>query len=786
MKRFQSLISFFLIIGLVYLSFSSLMPKSGTPASISETKFSTERALIHLREITKAPHYIGTEEHARVREYIVEQLNGLGLKTEIQEGFIMNPKWKSLDKPKNILAKIKGSGNGKSLLLLSHYDSALTPSFGASDAGSGVVTILETIRAFQASAKTPTNDIIILFTDAEEVGLDGARLFVKNHPWAKNVGIALNFEARGSGGPSNMIVETNSGNKNLINAFMEADVKFPVASSLMYSIYKMLPNDTDSTVLRQGGDIDGFFFAFIDDHFDYHTANDNFENLDRNTLQHQGEYLLPLVHYFADADLSSLKSSEDHVYINVPILKMISYPFAWIIPMLILAISVFTILIVYGLNKKVLSGKTIARSFVPFLLAFVSCGLIGFYGWKLLLVLYPQYSEIQHGFTYNGHIYISFFVLVSLAILFGVYHRYSKKTNLASLLIAPLIFWLLINVIVAIYLKGAAFFIIPVFLGLLSLWILIRQEKPNLILMVIIGALAIFMFVPLIQFFPVGLGLKMLVGSSLITALLFGILLPVFGFYSKKGILSAVFILLAIVFFIKAHLTSNFTAERQKPNSLVYYYDADTDETYWATYDKILDDWTKGYLGENPEEASNYITYASGSKYAKGYSFAVEAPAKNIPLFKAVLNSDTIINDIKKRTFTIIPNRNVNQISLYVAEEVEFNFLSFNGQSLPLNNNENRASQKIKSKELVRYYVSDKDSLEVSYEVSKDQKVSFTVMEYSYDLLDHPQFKINNRAENMMPKPFVVTDAIIVKKKITVDDLPLKIKDSNSNTLILE
>ena len=786
MKRFQSLISFFLIIGLVYLSFSSLMPKSGTPASISETKFSTERALIHLREITKAPHYIGTEEHARVREYIVEQLNGLGLKTEIQEGFIMNPKWKSLDKPKNILAKIKGSGNGKSLLLLSHYDSALTPSFGASDAGSGVVTILETIRAFQASAKTPTNDIIILFTDAEEVGLDGARLFVKNHPWAKNVGIALNFEARGSGGPSNMIVETNSGNKNLINAFMEADVKFPVASSLMYSIYKMLPNDTDSTVLRQGGDIDGFFFAFIDDHFDYHTANDNFENLDRNTLQHQGEYLLPLVHYFADADLSSLKSSEDHVYINVPILKMISYPFAWIIPMLILAISVFTILIVYGLNKKVLSGKTIARSFVPFLLAFVSCGLIGFYGWKLLLVLYPQYSEIQHGFTYNGHIYISFFVLVSLAILFGVYHRYSKKTNVASLLIAPLIFWLLINVIVAIYLKGAAFFIIPVFLGLLSLWILIRQEKPNLILMVIIGALAIFMFVPLIQFFPVGLGLKMLVGSCLITALLFGILLPVFGFYSKKGILSAVFILLAIVFFIKAHLTSNFTAERQKPNSLVYYYDADTDETYWATYDKILDDWTKGYLGENPEEASNYITYASGSKYAKGYSFAVEAPAKNIPLFKAVLNSDTIINDIKKRTFTIIPNRNVNQISLYVAEGVEFDFLSFNGQSLPLNNNENRASQKIKSKELVRYYVSDKDSLEVSYEVSKDQKVSFTVMEYSYDLLDHPQFKINNRAENMMPKPFVVTDAIIVKKKITVDDLPLKIKDSNSNTLILE
>ena len=174
MKRFQSLISFFLVIGLVYLSFYSLMPQSGAPASISETEFSTERALIPLKEITKAPHYIGTVEHTRVREYLVEQLKGLGLETEVQEGFIMNPKWKSLDKSKNILAKINGTGNGKSLLLLSHYDSALTPSFGASDAGSGVVTILETIRAYKASGKTPKNDIIILITDAEEVGLDGA------------------------------------------------------------------------------------------------------------------------------------------------------------------------------------------------------------------------------------------------------------------------------------------------------------------------------------------------------------------------------------------------------------------------------------------------------------------------------------------------------------------------------------------------------------------------------------------------------------------------------------
>ena len=771
MKSLQSVASFLLIVGLVYYSFFSLMPQKGSPSSIAETKFSTERALISLKEITKAPHYIGTKEHARVRNYLIGQLEELGLETQVQEGFVINQKWKSLDKPKNIIAKIKGSENGKSLLLLSHYDSALTPSFGASDAGSGVVTILETLRAYKASGKKPKNDIIVLFTDAEEVGLDGARLFVNNHPWAKNVGIALNFEARGSGGPSNMIVETNGGNKNLIKAFMEADVKFPVASSLMYSIYKMLPNDTDSTVLREGADIDGFFFAFIDDHYDYHTANDTYDNLDVNTLQHQGEYLLPLVHYFGDSDLNQLKSLDDHVYINLPFFKMVSYPFTWVFPMLLVAIIIFIVLIIYGLRKRVLTGNGVVRGFIPFTLAMIFCGILGFYGWKLILLMYPQYQEIQHGFTYNGHTYISFFVLLSLGVLFGIYYKFSKKINVANLLIAPLIFWILINIGVAIYLKGAAFFIIPVFLGLLSLWILIRKDRPNLILLTIIGSIAIFIFAPLVQFFPVGLGLKMLVGSCLFTALLFGILLPVIGFYKLKKVLAMLFVIVASLFFIKAHLSSNFSPNRQKPNSLVYYHDADNNKNYWATYDQELDDWTKEYLGDSPEPASSYISYASGSKYAKGYKFANVAPNKNIPIFKTVLHKDTVINQYKEVSFTIFPQRAVNQISLYTADEANFKSLSFNGQFFPLNNNLTNAAQKIKSKELVRYYVSDKDSLVVSYEVSKNQKVSFTVLEYSYDLLNHPQFTINKRADYMMPKPFIVTDAIIVKKELNMEDL---------------
>ena len=777
MKRLRTIFSLLIIIGFTYYSFYNLMPQSGTSASIPETEFSTARALIQLKEITKAPHFVGTEDHERVRLYLIEQLEQLGLNVETQEGFVINTKWISLNNSKNILAKIKGSENGKALLLLTHYDSALTPSFGASDAGSGVVTILESLRAYLASGKIPKNDIIILFTDAEELGLNGAKLFVKKHLWAKEVGLVLNFEARGSGGPSNMIVETNGGNKNLIKAFIDANPEYPLTSSLMYSVYKMLPSDTDSTVFREDGNIDSFFFAFIDDHYDYHTANDTYENLDRNSLQHQGEYLLPLIHYFANADLSSLKSDEDYVYVNIPAFRMISYPFSWISPMLIVAIIMFFGLIFFGIKKRKLQLQGILKGFVPFLLSLVVCGLMGYFGWQLLLKIYPQYNEIQQGFTYNGHSYIAFFVFLTLGILFCIYYRFNKKENAINLLIAPLTIWLIINAAIAIYLKGGAYFIIPVYFGLLSLWLLIRQEKPNLIVMTILGAPAIFLFAPLVQFFPIALGLKMLVISCVFTVLIFGLFLSVFGFYRLRKTISILFLLLALGFLINTHFTSDFSSDRPKPNSLIYYQNADSGENYWATYDKILDVWTQEYLGDSPEEASKNIENASGNKYKKGYRFATKAPKINLPHFNVELKEDIINNGIRNVTFTIIPKRDVNLISLYTIEETTFNTLSFNGENMPGATYKDD-SKKIGNKELIKYFVSDNDTLEVAYSIPKDNRVNFIVLEYSFDLLNHAQISITPRPKNMMPKPFVVTDAVVVKKTIYIDSLQIKATDS--------
>lgn len=772
MKHLSAVLSGIVIVLLILFSFQSLMPSEGTLASTPLTEFSTERALVQLREIAKAPHYHGTKAHNDVREYLVQELNKLGLETQVQAGFMLSGSRRGLIKPKNIVARLKGSGNGKSLVLLSHYDSALVPSLGASDAGSGIVTILESLRAYQASGEQPVNDIIVLFSDAEEIGLDGASLFVKEHPWAKNVGLVLNFEARGSGGPSNMIVETNGGNAKLIEAFEAANVPFPVASSLMYSVYKMLPNDTDSTRFREEGNIESMFFAFIDDHFDYHTANDTVENLDINTLQHQGSYLLPLLHSFAKANLSDLKATEDYVYVNMPIVTFISYPFSWILPLLIAAVLCFIALLVYGISKKAIQLKAVFFGFIPFLGALILCGVLGYYGWQLAETIYPQYSEIQHGFKYNGHWYIIAFVCLSLGITFLMYSWAAKKASAVNLYAAPLFLWLLINAIILAYLKGAGYFIIPVFFGLLSWLILIKWPRVSFIGMVLLAAPALFIFTPLIQFFPVGLGSDHVVISCLFTVLLFGLMLSVFGYYKAKKMLGITSISLGVVFLITAHIKSDFNEHRNKPNSLVYYKNKDIDKAYWLTFDTLLDSWTQTYVGANPEPAENYVPQAAGNKYKNNYKKAAPAPLFDIPDFNIKITQDTLINNERHLGLTILPTRDAHQIELFVNKETAFKTLTFNGVAVKETDSAGQYFYNRKNDHLLRYFITDNDSLHMQFSVPKNNPLpQIKVLEYGFDLLTNPLYGVAPRDKTMTPKPFVNTDATVVQRSIVLDTI---------------
>ena len=65
------------------------MPQTISSLTAPEVEFSTERALIPLKEISKAPHYVGTAENKRVREFLIQSLQDLGLSPETQQGYVL-------------------------------------------------------------------------------------------------------------------------------------------------------------------------------------------------------------------------------------------------------------------------------------------------------------------------------------------------------------------------------------------------------------------------------------------------------------------------------------------------------------------------------------------------------------------------------------------------------------------------------------------------------------------------------------------------------------------------
>ncbi|MDF0717663.1 M28 family peptidase [Muricauda sp. 334s03] len=752
--KFSRTLALILLFLAVYWSFKSLMPSYKANEDVVLEAFSTDRALEHVKQLSKEPHAVGFPGHERVKDYIISELNTMGLETTIQEGYTAGD-WGNLSKATNILARIRGSGNGKALLLLSHYDSSPHSSYGASDAGSGVATILEGIRAFLSENKTPKNDIIILITDAEELGLNGADLFVNKHPWAKDVGLVLNFEARGSGGPSYMLIETNRGNGTLIKEFTKANPEFPVANSLAYSIYKMLPNDTDLTVFREDGDIEGFNFAFIDDHFDYHTALDNYERLDRNTLAHQGSYLMPLLTYFSDADLDNLKSLNDHVYFNMPFFRFISYPFEWIWPMFGLAVLAFVLLLITGFKKGKLNVKDIFKGFVPVLVSLIINGLVGYFCWTIITWWYPGFKDILHGFTYNGHTYIAVYVMFSLFICFYIYHKF-RKTSTPNLLVAPIFIWLIICGLVAQYLKGASFFIVPLFGLLAGLLVTINQEKPNPFLMVFLALPAVLIYSPFIKMFPVGLGLKMMVAATVFTTLLFFLALPFFGQLKSKGRLAYLFLLLFFAFGISSHIQSDFNEERPKPSSLLYVYNADEDSSQWATYDHELIGWNSQFLGDGKRKPK---AETISSKYRTNLSYVADAPKKDIPMPYVDTVMDTIIGPNRVIELCITPKRNVNRLEVF-ANPMEFSKAKVNRIELSSHFLENRSSK------LVTHYISNNDFTELQLEFPKDSVLELTLYEASNDLMTHPDFSIPERPKKSIPTPFVLNDAILTIKTL--------------------
>ncbi|MCS6627311.1 M20/M25/M40 family metallo-hydrolase [Roseibacterium beibuensis] len=296
-----------LLVGVVSLQVPA---PAGTDAPA--TAFSAERAMADVRELAQRPHPVGSADHTRVRLFLQQRMTDLGLQVSTQTGPISRGSARYLRRmggdpeaagftATNLVGVLPGRNPAlPAVVLMAHYDT-VPMSAGAADDSAGVAAALETVRAIQARGPADRT-LVVLFTDAEEIGLDGARIFWGGHPLRDRIGAVINLEARGGGGRA-MMFETGRGNAETIALFGDAGVGADggvTANSLAGFVYERMPNGTDFTIPKDRG-VQGLNLAFIGRPDQYHAASTP-DALDRGAVQHIGSQALESADALARAD----------------------------------------------------------------------------------------------------------------------------------------------------------------------------------------------------------------------------------------------------------------------------------------------------------------------------------------------------------------------------------------------------------------------------------------------------------------------------------------------------
>ena len=332
MKQHRSL---FLILTILLSAFIAYGLWSSPFSNMEE--FSTERIVEDLKVISEKPHSVAhPEERAEVVQYLTQRLEELGGNTKTYVYPNITSRKFTFDAI-NVLAEfppMRSSSDTTYLMMIAHHDSRYpwnlngdtVVSKGAVDDGYGLGIILENVRQALKYRQEWSQGIKVLFTDAEEVDLQGMKAAYKhNKEIFDNVGLILNIEARGPFGPA-LLFETSMGNEKVIQLYAD-HARYPFTYSLMNVVYHQMPNGSDFNITRDS--IPGMNFSAIADINHYHTDLDNIDNISEKTIGHYGEQLLPVMKEYltndAYSDRNALMSKEDSIFFSIPLLGMFCF-----------------------------------------------------------------------------------------------------------------------------------------------------------------------------------------------------------------------------------------------------------------------------------------------------------------------------------------------------------------------------------------------------------------------------------------------------------------------------
>ncbi|MEV4691842.1 M28 family peptidase [Micromonospora echinospora] len=655
------------------------------PADAPAGEFSAARAYRNVEVIAAEPHVAGSAANDRVREHLVGTLRGLGLETEVQDAVAPEAGQLSgaaggatLARVRNVVARLPGTDPTGKVFLVSHYDSVQTGPGGNDDAA-GTAAILEVARALTTGPR-PRNDIVFVLTDAEEACLCGAAGFAADHPLARDGGVVLNLEARGSTGPVIMF-ETSRNNAKLVEVFGKA-APHPVGTSFAVEIYRALPNDTDFTAFLDRKFV-GLNSAYIDGGAIYHTPLDVPARVDRGSLQMHGDNALGLAREFGRTDLGDLSAGHDDTYFPV-FGALVSYPGWLTVPLAVAALLAVGALGWLLRRRGRATAGTLAAGFGLTLLPVVVAPLGAWLLWAAITTIRPGYAELLD--PYRPVWYRLAVVALSAAVLFCWYALLRRRVGPAALAFGGLAWLAVFGVLLAVAVPGGAYLTtLPTLAGALAGFAALatRRDGPWPVVAVTLAAAVavVILLPPVVLLFP-ALGMGMGAVAALVAVLLGLAVLPVVDLLhpragGQRGLLAlrarrlgalpaAAAALAAVVLAGVGLAVDRFDAAHPVPTHLMYALDAGTGKAAWLTREEKPQPWTDGYVDGTVSIADDFPGLGA-TELRGGPATAAPLPAPKVELLSDTRSfSDPPSRDQRVLRVRVVPQRQVRLLTLHV------------------------------------------------------------------------------------------------------------------------
>src|SRR5215207_5385439 len=654
--------------------------------------FSATRAMTHISAIADEPRPVGSAHHGESKAYLLDQLASSGWQADVQESVGMfdfgGDGSQNIGAVANVIATKPGTAPTGTVLLTAHYDTVVG-SPGAADDGIGVGVLLETARAL-STTDAPRNSVMILLTDAEEVGLLGAEAFVRERAEALGTTVVLNHEARGASGAP-LTFRMSSPNSELLEVLAGAPGAFADSSS--EASFEALSNDSDFTPFEQAG-LYGYDIGIMADGAYYHSPFDDLAHLSAASLQQMGDTTLALTRELAGMDLAAIGRGEEEIVTSLP-WGLLWYPQSVEIPLAIGALFLTTVLVWVLRRRGTLTLPRVAVSAVACVVVRLVAGAASYAVWRLALLIDPAQVSAVVGEPYRSVLYRFAMLLAGLAAVLSLFALVRRRLGAVGLTVGMVFVLALAGVLLAFTLPGVSGSVVQPTLVVAAgaaIAVLLPERRAAARAGVYLLALAVaaIMLGPGVWIgFDIGLNAGPL--SAVLLAMFATLALPLIeaawplpdGMVPRRrtriAAVPALVVVLTLALLAAGVVANRESATDVRQEAIAYSVDADTKLAHWASSAVPASEWSRSMLSEPALPLEDAFPWLPGSALWHGPAPTAELSAPAVTVLR-----DVTRDGARELTLRLSSRRDASTLGLWVdAGSATIRSATVAGRDLP-------------------------------------------------------------------------------------------------------